>query len=273
MKVFGLIGHPLGHSFSKAWFTEEFQREGLDCRYENFDLETIGQVTELLKHHPEIMGCNVTSPYKEKILDYIDYYDAIVAETRSVNTLKRQANGRFAGFNTDVVGFSTLLQAALDASNPNGDLGTEARALILGTGGASKAVQYVMQKKGIPFALVSRDPRRGDFTYGTLGREDGKPVLSPEVIRRHRILVNATPLGTHPDIESAPDLPYDALSIEHLLIDLVYNPEETLFLRRGRERGAATFNGRIMLYAQAAASWEIWNVEQPTPKGSPTGGR
>lgn len=245
MIVYGLIGHPLGHSFSKAYFTAKFEREGLDVCYENFDLSAVEEVTELFRSHPEIMGCNVTIPYKETILDYIDGYDETVAEIKATNTLKRMADGRIIGFNTDVLGFDTLLEQACSA-RPG------ASALVFGTGGASKAVQYVLRQRGIPYHTVSRDPRRGDYTYETLGRED---------VQRHRILINATPLGTYPEVETAPALPYDAVTAGHLLIDLVYNPEETRFLREGRRRGALTFNGLTMLHAQAEASWRLWQTE------------
>lgn len=251
MKVFGLIGHPLGHSFSKAYFTAKFAQERLDFRYENFDLEEVSQVTELLASHPEIIGLNVTAPYKEEILNYLDDYDAVVVEIKSANTLRREADGRIVGFNTDVVGFATLFETvweerAIRQASPS----TES-ALVLGTGGASKAVQYVLRERDIPFMTVSRDPLQGDFTYET---------LTPEVIRRHRILINATPLGTYPHVETAPALSYDAVTPNHVMIDLVYNPEETRFLFEGRQRGALTRNGLQMLHSQAEASWHIWNA-------------
>lgn len=304
MIIYGLIGHPLGHSFSKTYFTEKFAREGLDFRYENFDLEDVSQVSDLFSIHPEIMGLNVTAPYKETILDYIDDYDAIVAEIKSSNTLKRMPDGRIVGFNTDVIGFDALLDKVcrdyesrrsfsrpserLSSTNGGHDTSLEcaqvttetSRALILGTGGASKAVQYVLRKRGIPFELVSRDPRRGAYTYVTSGREEGQPApiassktssiqadfphegsaLTSAVVAEHRIIINATPLGTYPKVEEAPALPYDAITADHLLIDLIYNPEETRFLREGRLRGATTCNGLLMLHAQAEASWHIWTA-------------
>ena len=265
MIVYGLIGHPLGHSFSKAYFTAKFEREGLDCRYENFDLLAVEEVTELFHSHTEIMGCNVTAPYKEKILDYIDDYDAIVAEIKSVNTLKRMPDGRIVGFNTDVVGFDTLFERAFQERTPQQASLSDVSALVLGTGGASKAVQYVLRQRGIPYQLVSRNPLKGDYVYGTTGA-----LLTPEVIKDHALIINTTPLGTYPDIEAAPALPYDAITSGHLLIDLIYNPEETRFLREGRLRGAHTCNGLTMLHSQAEASWQIWQTEQPSPQQSKT---
>lgn len=244
MKKYGLIGHPLGHSFSQTYFNTKFQQEHLDCHYENYDLDAPEKITELLSKNPDIIGLNVTSPYKEKILEYIDYYDSIVTEIKSANTLLRLPDGKMFGYNTDVVGFSTLLHKAMEKSlKPYA-------ALILGTGGASKAVQYVLRQENIPFHVVSRHPEKGDFTYES---------LSPETIQCHPLLVNATPLGTHPHTEEAPDIPYSAITADHLLIDLIYNPEETLFLRRGRQQGARTANGLLMLHSQAQASWQLWN--------------
>lgn len=236
MRLFGLIGHPLGHSFSKAYFTDKFEKEHLDCRYQNFDLQDISMLPKLLEEYSDLCGFNVTVPYKEAIIPLLDELDPIAAEVGAVNTVKVLPNGKLKGFNTDVVGLEQypILQFAL----------------ILGTGGASKAVQYVLRKHNVKYHLVSRDAMRGDYTYG---------LLMADVIRDHRLIVNTTPVGMFPQVDEAPAIPYEALSPNHILIDLIYNPEETLFLRKGRECGAVTFNGLRMLHGQAEASWKIWN--------------
>ena len=248
--VYGLIGHPLGHSFSKDYFTEKFRREGLDCEYINIDLPSL-RGTELreMTKQPEgsstegrksnlhrLSGFNVTIPYKESIIPYLDGLDPIAAEVGAVNTVKVLDDGRMIGYNTDVIGFySSLL--------------TPHSSLVLGTGGASKAVQYVLRKNNIPYKTVSRSKEKGDLTY---------QGLTPEIIQSHLLIVNATPVGMVPNINDAPRLPYEAITPDHTLFDLIYNPEETLFLKHGREHGAKTINGLTMLHAQAEASWEIW---------------
>lgn len=231
---YGLIGHPLSHSFSKTYFTEKFEREGLDCEYENYDIDDIALVREL-----DLSGFNVTSPYKEAIIPYLDELDPIAAEVGAVNTVKVLPNGRLIGYNTDVIGFAeTVFGAELQKT-----------ALILGTGGASKAVQYALRQLGIRYSIVSRSIGKGDYQY---------EELTPEIIQSHLLIVNATPVGMAPNINEAPNLPYDAITPQHTLIDLIYNPDETLFLRKGKEHGAITINGLTMLHAQAEASWEIW---------------
>ena len=249
---YGLIGHPLGHSFSKDYFTKKFEREGLDCEYQNYDLEDISMVRQL-----KLSGFNVTIPYKEAIIPYLDELDTVAAEVGAVNTVKVLPDGRLKGFNTDVIGLEASLSLiphpALRIPNsefriPNSEFRIPP-SLLLGTGGASKAVQYVLRKHRIPFHLVSRDPEKGDFTY-----QD----LSPEVIKTHLLIINATPVGMFPNVEQAPSLPYEALSPDHVLLDLIYNPEETLFLRHGREHGATILNGLTMLHAQADAAWELF---------------
>lgn len=251
MKRYGLVGHPLGHSFSKVFFTEKFERESIDACYKNFDLDNLAALHELLQQQPDLIGFNVTIPYKKAILPYLDEVDSIAAEVGAVNTVKVMADGKLKGYNTDVVGIEATLA---DLANPKGSP-TEREvitsgALILGTGGASKAVQYVLRKYGLPYHLVSRSLERGSWTY------DG---LTPEIIQEHRLIINATPVGMTPHIDAAPRIPYEVLTPQHVLFDLIYNPEETLFLKHGREHGATAFNGLKMLYAQAEASWAIWN--------------
>lgn len=237
MKLYGLVGHPLGHSFSKAYFTEKFRREGLDSGYLNLDLQDVSQVREAARQ-AHLDGFNVTTPYKESILPYLDALDPIAATVGAANTVLRLPDGQLKGFNTDVVGFAQSIQHI----HPK-------PTLILGTGGASKAVQYVLRANGIPFHTTSRDAQKGHFTYRD---------LTPETIQAHPLIVNATPLGMFPNIDEAPEIHYEAITSQHTLIDLIYNPEETLFLRYGRERGAQIINGLNMLHAQAEASWKLW---------------
>ncbi len=242
MKRYGLIGHPLGHSFSKAYFTEKFEREGLDCEYLNIDINEISLLRQLVINHPDLKGLNVTIPYKEAILPYLDALDETAKGVGAVNTVKTLPDGRLKGYNTDVIGIERTLKNTL--ASP---------ALILGTGGAAKAVQYVLRHNGIPFHLVSRDPNKGHFTYET---------LTPAVIREHLLIINATPVGMAPHVSEAPLIPYEVLTPQHVLFDLIYNPEETLFLRNGKAQGALTCNGLSMLHAQAEAAWKIWNQEE-----------
>lgn len=251
MDLYGLIGHPLGHSFSQQYFSEKFRKEGLDHRYENFDFEDLEQCRKLFQEHHNLKGLNVTAPYKEKILNYLDGYDTIVDAIKSVNTIKILPDGKRIGFNTDIVGFTAILQENHLLSGTTSHQDVPREALVLGTGGASKAVQYVLRHQGIPFHTVSRDPRKGDITY---------QQLSPETIQQHLLIINTTPLGTAPHVEAAPDIPYEGIGSSHWLIDLIYNPEETRFLRKGRENGAHTANGLSMLLAQAEASWQIWQT-------------
>lgn len=239
MKLFGLIGHPLGHSFSKAYFTKKFESKGLDCEYQNFDIKEINAIRKLVSNHPDLKGFNVTIPYKEAIIPYLDELDPIANEIGAVNTVKVLSNGSLKGFNTDVIG--VMASITVDKNK---------KALILGTGGVSKAVQYVLRSKDIPFHLVSRNLKKGDFTYQN---------LTPEIIQTHLIIINATPVGMAPHADEAPNIPYDAITPQHTLFDLIYNPEETLFLQYGRKRRASTVNGLTMLHAQAEASWMIWN--------------
>ena len=238
MRRFGLIGHPLGHSFSQKYFTEKFAREQLEATYDLFDigLEEFPMVAAI----PGMTGLNVTIPYKETVIPLLDDLDTVAATVGAVNTIKVMAGGRLKGYNTDVVGFEVLL-------NQSGFSG--GKALVLGTGGASKAVRYVLEQRGVEVEMVSRDKRKGDYEYG---------ALDAAVIEDHLLIVNTTPLGMAPQVETAPRIPYEAIGDQHMLIDLVYNPEETAFLCRGRAQGAKTYNGLTMLRAQAEASFHIW---------------
>ncbi len=243
MERYGLIGHPLGHSFSKAYFTEKFEKEGFDGCYENFDLADIGQLPSLLQQHPDLRGFNVTIPYKEAILPYLDKVDPVALEVGAVNTVKVLTNGQLIGYNTDVIGINSSLFTS------HSSLLTLHSSLILGTGGASKAVQYVLRKHNISYQTVSRSKGKGNLTY---------QELTPEIIQSHLFIINTTPAGMAPHCDEAPLIPYEAVTQKHIMFDLIYNPEETLFLRYGHEQGAKTINGLTMLHAQAEASWNIW---------------
>lgn len=242
MRLYGLIGYPLSHSFSKKYFTEKFERERLnDCRYELFPLSSIEALPQLLKQYPELCGLNVTIPYKEQVLSYLHSENELVQAIRACNCIDIR-NGKLKGYNTDVLGFERSL---LEQWQPH-----HKKALILGTGGVSKAVQYIVQKMGLAYRYVSRKPGVHNFSY---------EQLTPAIMQEYTLIVNTTPLGMYPNITEAPPIPYEALTPKHYLFDMVYNPEKTLFLKMGAERGAVIKNGYDMLEIQADESWEIWN--------------
>ena len=241
MKLYALVGHPLKHSLSRDLFTEKFTYEGLDCRYQNYDIRSVERILDIIAEHPELCGFNVTSPYKEAIIPLLDELDPIAKEVGAVNTVKVE-NGKTKGYNTDIYGFEPLLERALKGRQIE-------HALVLGTGGASKAVQYVLKQKNIPCSTVSRSAEKGDYTYDT---------LSDEVLRQNHLIINATPLGMVPRIDDFPDLHYQALSNKHILIDLIYNPKETAFMELGRTWGAKVYNGWQMFEEQAKRTWEIF---------------
>ncbi|SFE95563.1 shikimate dehydrogenase [Chitinophaga sp. CF118] len=243
MKVYGLIGYPLSHSFSKDFFAEKFARENIkDCIYESFPLPAIKELKPLLASQPELLGLNVTIPYKEAVIPYLDELSPAAAQIKAVNCI-RIIDGVKTGFNTDAIGFRRSLEPLLQSHHTN--------ALILGTGGAAKAVQYVLEALNIPYKLVSRKAAHdGAVTYDQ---------LDAEVMEEHTIIINTTPLGMYPNAEAAPELPYNFLSSQHLLYDLIYNPAMTAFLKHGADKGATIKNGHEMLILQAEASWEIWN--------------
>ncbi len=248
MDTYGLIGFPLKHSFSAKFFTDKFEREKIDAEYLNFELEDIGDIREVLLQNPQLKGLNVTIPYKERIFPFLDEVSPEARKIGAVNVIKvyrQHANSkhyRLSGFNTDYIGFRQSLLPLI-----NSDF--HKNALILGTGGASKAVAQVLTDMQIEWRLVSRTPGKDKLTYGD---------LSPEVMAGHGIIVNASPVGTFPHTNGCPDIPYDLLSPHHLLYDLVYNPEVTLFLQKGKEQGTVIKNGREMLELQALAAWDIW---------------
>ncbi len=245
-RLFGLIGYPLSHSFSRKYFSQKFAAEGLrDSCYELFPLETIDFFPQLIEAYPNLVGLNVTIPYKQSVLPYLDDLVAEAAAIGAVNAIKVD-KGRLIGYNTDVYGFEISLMQFLQTNNAH-----PTHALVLGTGGAAKAVFFVLKKMGIAYQTVSRQPDTGDLTYD---------LLDEALINQHTLIINTTPLGMAPNIEKFPDIPYHCLSNRHLLYDLVYNPEMTVFLQKGQQRGAATINGLTMLYGQAEHAWKIWNT-------------
>lgn len=245
MRRFGLIGHPLGHSFSQKYFTGKFASEGIvDCIYELFPIPDITLFPSLWETHPGLVGLNVTIPYKEKVIPYLDGMSEVVRASGACNCICRTPEG-LIGHNTDVTGFERSLEPGLRPSHR--------QALILGTGGASKAVAFVLGRMGIGYRFVSRN---GGGDTGWLSYA----ALDEAVMATHTLIVNTTPLGTFPDIDTAPDLPYHLIGPEHYLFDLVYNPPVTRFLSEGVKRGAATRNGSDMLAIQAEESWRIWNA-------------
>lgn len=246
--IYGLIGYPLGHSFSRDYFNKKFEAEGIDAEYKNFELPTIDDFNYVIAKNPNIKGLNVTIPYKEKIIPLLDGLDPTAAAIGAVNVIKVIRNAReeiisLKGYNSDVIGF---IDSIRDMLRP-----THKKALVLGTGGASKAVVYGLKQLGIEPTLVSRTKGEGRLTYHDLS-------LHPELINEHTVIVNTTPLGMYPNVDKCPDLPYDYITSEHLCYDLLYNPDTTLFLKKCTERGAATKNGIEMLLMQAFAAWNIW---------------
>ena len=242
MKRFGLIGKKLGHSFSAKYFAEKFEREGLqECDYSLYELPEIECVKEFMLT-PGLVGFNVTIPYKQQIIPYLDALDEQAREVGAVNCVKIECDGRRVGYNTDVDGIRLSLDKLLGEEKVSA-------ALILGTGGASQAVQYVLRERGISYKVVSREKCKSDLAYDDLNQE---------VMATHRLIINASPVGMYPACENCPNIPYAMLSGSHYLFDLVYNPLTTRFMELGAEQGAATLSGIDMLYAQAESAWKIW---------------
>ena len=245
MNQYGLIGFPLTHSFSQRYFTEKFTREGItDCQYSLYELPDIGGLSAVLQT-PGLRGLNVTIPHKQAVLSFLDRLDASAQKVGAANVIKLHPDGSRTGYNSDYYGFRQSLQnwfLALGITNFDG------QALVLGTGGASKAVVAVLADLAIPYRLVSRQSSANALAYGDL----------PDVIDQYRLIINCSPVGTFPRQNEAPALPYPQLTRQHLLYDLVYNPAETRFMQLGQKRGAAATNGHDMLVLQAEKSWEIW---------------
>ncbi len=242
--TYGLIGRTLGHSFSQAYFTEKFARESIDACYLNFELSDIGVLYDVIAAHPGLRGFNVTIPYKQDIIPMLDTVDTAAAAIGAVNTVRVEPDGSLSGFNTDAPGFAASLHGLL------GDAAVPPRGLVLGTGGASLAVVAALRGMGCEPVCVSRTPQSGQLSYGD---------VTADVIKACGVIVNATPLGTWPRVDEAPALPYDALAPGHFCMDLVYNPDPTLFMRLCAARGAAVRSGLDMLHRQAEGSWRIWN--------------
>lgn len=243
-KTYGLLGKNISYSFSKKFFTDKFLKENLNNEYENFDIQSINELPEVLDRNiSTLTGFNVTIPYKEEIFNYLDEVDATANEIKAVNCVKIIDKYYLKGYNTDAYGFEKSLEPLLKA--------IPKKALILGTGGASKAVAFILKKLNIEVLFVSRKPNSNQIAYLD---------LSKEIIATHTLIINTTPLGTKGDLELiAPNIPYQFLSKEHILYDLIYNPSETLFLKKGKEKDATIKNGLEMLQLQAKKSWEIWN--------------
>lgn len=242
MRQFGLIGFPLSHSFSKKYFTRKFEKEGIvDCSYELYPLSSIDELPALLHEHPGIEGLNVTIPYKKAVLPHL-HSSAIPEGLQACNCIRIQA-GTLTGYNTDATGFEKSLSPLLQPHHR--------KALVLGNGGAAEAVLFVLRKKGIAVSVVSRQLHTGS----SLVYEQ----LTETVMREHTLIINTTPLGMYPVIDQCPALPYASVTPDHLLYDLVYNPQKTLFLQKGEEQGAVIKNGEEMLILQAEESWRIWN--------------
>jgi shikimate dehydrogenase len=249
MKTYGLIGYPLGHSFSQKYFTEKFKREGLSqCQYVNYPIECVELIKDIIDKDHTLAGLNVTIPYKRQVFSYLDELDEISQKIGAVNTIKiERTTGkiRLKGYNTDAYGFYHSLQPRLKKKHDS--------ALILGTGGSSKAVAYVLEELGIHFIYVSRNPKeKNQLSYMD---------LCGPVLYNFQIIINTSPVGMYPNDQNYPDIPYDFITKDHILFDLIYNPEETLFLKNGKEKGAQIINGLEMLHLQADRSWEIWNAD------------
>ncbi len=259
MTEYGLIGFPLGHSFSRRFFTEKFRREGIDAEYLNFEIPEAGMLRDIVRQHPMLRGLNCTIPHKEAIIPLLDDISPEARKIGAVNVIairrdvsdgqSQDGNGctdglRLIGYNSDIIGFTQSIRPLLRPHHR--------KALILGTGGASKAVRHGLESLGIEPVFVSRKSRPGQLTYAD---------LTPDILQEYTVVVNCTPVGMSPHTDEAPPLPYEVLTNRHLLYDLIYNPAETLFLKRGAEAGAVTKNGQEMLELQALASWDFWNEE------------
>ena len=245
MKRYGLIGKSLSHSFSKSYFTEKFEKEGTDAVYENFELSKIEDFPDLCERNPDIAGLNVTIPYKSVVIPFLDSVDSEAAAVGAVNTIAFQG-GKTIGYNTDIIGFRNSIKPFLAH-------GME-KALILGTGGASKAVAHVLKSIGIDVFYATRNPKRADhFAYTD---------LNERAMEYFRLIVNTTPLGTFPNVDEKPVLPYGHIGSDHLLYDLVYNPPLTAFMKEGQQRGATVVNGLSMLKIQADAALDIWRSKE-----------
>lgn len=245
MDKYGLIGYPLGHSFSISYFNEKFANEHIDAEYVNFEIPSIDTLPEVLASNPELKGLNVTIPYKEKVISFLDTVSPEASAIGAVNVIKvEHKNGSpvLKGYNSDVIGFTKSIEPMLERFHK--------KALILGTGGASKAINYGLRSLGLETVLVSRYERPNTIQY---------EKITPDIIREYNVIVNCTPCGMYPHINECPQLPYEAMDGKTILYDLIYNPDQTLFMKKGAAKGATVKNGLEMLLLQAFASWNFWN--------------
>lgn len=249
MRTYGLIGFPLQRSFSSKFFTEKFAREGIDAEYLNFEIEDILQIREVILFNPNLRGLNVTIPYKEQVIPFLNEITPEAQKIGAVNTIKIEHEYHLTGYNTDYAGFRSSIEPLIRP-------GLHQRALILGTGGASKAVCQAFEDMGIGWKYVSRTGANDRFSYNEIDKD---------ILHEYKIIVNCSPLGTFPKTDECPDIPYRFLTRGHLLYDLVYNPAETLFLKKGKAQGATVKNGAEMLELQALAAWEIWTQKTNYP--------
>ena len=244
-ELFGLVGYPLGHSFSESFFNNKFNSEGIDAQYLNFEIPNINEFRNIINTNTNLRGLNVTIPYKEQVISYLDDIDITASEIGAVNVVKFIRNGNnliLKGFNSDVIGFCNSLKPLLKPHHTH--------ALVLGTGGAAKAIAHGLKSLGVEPIYVSRSKKDGVLTYNE---------LTPEIIEKYQVIVNTTPAGMYPHVDTCPDIPYHLLTPQHLCYDVVYNPEVTLFMKKSQEQGAMVKNGLEMLILQALAAWEIWN--------------
>lgn len=248
MDKYGLIGYPLGHSFSKSYFNEKFENEGINAEYINFEIPTLDSLPEILASNPELKGLNVTIPYKEKVISYLDSISPEARAIGAVNVIRVDHKGNdtyLKGFNSDVIGFTKSIEPLLERFHK--------KALILGTGGASKAVNFGLKSLGLETVFVSRFERPGTIQYSQ---------ITPDIIQEYNVIVNCTPCGMYPHIDECLQLPYEAMTSKNILYDLLYNPDETLFMKKGAQHGATVKNGLEMLLLQAFASWEFWHNKE-----------
>lgn len=244
MHQLGLIGYPLSHSFSPSYFSNKFEKEQIEgWEYKAYPIADISMFPNLWKEQPGLIGLNVTIPYKQQVIPFLDRLDESASSIGAVNTIKKEGN-ELVGYNTDVYGFEFSVKELLAGKKIN-------QALILGTGGASKAVEYVLSKLRIPYQLVSRTSGKGILTYDE---------INPDTLHENQLIINTTPLGTYPDTDNCPRLDYNYINERHYLLDLVYNPPKTLFLKQGAKNGAKTLNGLLMLHQQAEKAWQIWRL-------------
>lgn len=248
MTTYGLLGFPLGHSFSRGFFTEKFQREGIDAQYLNFEIPTADLILQVLQDHPTLRGLNVTLPHKQAVIPFLHELSPQAQRIGAVNVIRirHQADGslHLKGFNSDIIGFMDSIRPLLKPQHR--------KALVLGTGGASKAICVGLEDLGLQWRYVSRTPREGMFTYDQ---------VTPQLLSEYSVIVNCSPVGMFPHVDESPAIPYQALTPEHLLFDCVYNPLDTQFMQRGAAQGATVKNGLEMLHLQALAAWKYWNED------------